>query len=126
MARSRSEACLPPAEVAKVPERLAGRRLQDVAGTRTLERDRRDALGDLLDLDLEAPGVQAQPAEGGVGGREPPGRLVEPRQRPVVEPPAVLVAPGGIDDLPDRDSRHVPRDHAIEEPCRVPPPDQVL
>src|SRR6185436_7138879 len=116
----------PAAEVAQLSERLLGGLLEGAPGQRTLERDRRDLLGDVIDGDVEVAGVEGQPAELGVGGGPEVLGLGESMDRAVVDDLAVLVAPGRVPDLPHGELRGVAGDHPVDERGRVRAGDAVL
>ena len=101
-------------------------RFAAAARGRPLEGERRDLLGDVLDLDLHPDRVLAEPAQRRVRGRPAVDVLLEARDGPVVDGLAVLVAPGRVDDLPDGDLPEVARDDPVDEPRRVAPGEPVL
>src|SRR3970282_1280301 len=76
-----------------------GAALEDLGARRSLEGERRESVGDVLDLDLEAVGVLPDPAQVGLG-RGPTVELgAEARDGAVVDHLAVPVAPGGVGHL---------------------------
>ena len=103
-----------------------GDRLQQPRRRWPLHGQRRDLLGDVLDLRVQAGGVLAEPAQARVRGGPPPHLIVQPRDCAVVDDLATLVAPGRVDYLPDRDLRGVARDDAIHQARGVGPADDVL
>jgi hypothetical protein len=85
----------------------------------SLQRQRGDSLGRLLDRDVQAGGVLAEPAELGIGGRPAVAIVRQAMDRPVVDHLAGLVAPGRVVDLPDGEPGGVARDDAIHQPGGV-------
>ena len=92
----------------------------------TLNRERGNALGHILDLDVQAGRVLANPSEVGLRGGPAEAVLVEPRYGPVVEHPAMFVAPRRVDHLTRFDSVGISRDDSIDERGRVSAGDQVF
>ena len=72
-------------------------------------------LGNVLDLDVEADGVLAKPAQIRIGCRPAIAVLLQPGDGAVVDDLAVFIAPAAVDHLVDRDFVDVARDHAIHE-----------
>ena len=83
-------------------------------------------VGDVLDLHVETGGMLRDPAEIRLGRRPAEAVVLEPGHGAVVEHQAVLVAPRRVDHLSRLELRRVARDHAIDEPHRVGPGEQVL
>ena len=105
----------PSAEVAQVGEGLAGRHLEHRSRARPLERESGQRLRDVLDVDVEAGRVLAEPAVLRVGGGPAELALGDPVDRAVVDDLAVLVAPRRVVDLADGHPRGVARDHPVDE-----------
>ena len=91
-----------------------------------MERERRDLLGNVLDLHLHAERVLPEPAQAGVGGGPAVGVLVEAGDRAVVDHLAALVTPAAVDNLIDGNLAHVAGDHPVHELGGVAARDQVL
>jgi hypothetical protein len=102
-----------PAVVGEVRPIRFGGGLQDGARQGTLQGKGGDALTVLVDGDVQATGVHAQPAELRVGGGPAEGVIVQPCHRAVVHDLAVLVAPGRVDDLARPDPGGVAGDDTI-------------
>ena len=93
---------------------------------RPLQRQRGDALGNVLDADVQARCVLGEPAQVRIG-RGPAEHLIgHARHRPVVDHLAVFIAPRRVEDLADAHARGVARDDAIDEAHRVGTRDAVL
>ncbi len=114
------------AEVLEAIDVGAGRRAQQLRRGRPLERERRRLLRDVLDGHVEAGRVLPEPAQARIRRRPAERLLRQPRDRPVVNHLAVLVAPRRVEDLPDRHLRHVAGDDPIDEPRGVAPVDPVF
>ena len=97
-----------------------------LAGGRPLQRERRDFLGNVFDLDIHAQGVLAEPAQAGVGGGPAVGVFVEARDGAVVDHLALLVAPAAVDHLAHADLVDVAGDDAVHQLGGVFAGDQVL
>ena len=93
---------------------------------RALARHGGDRLRDVLDLDVEAAGIEAEPAVLRVGGRPEDLVLGDPVHGTVVDDLAVLVAPGRVVDLPDLEPGRVAGQDAVGEADRVGAGDPVL
>ena len=102
------------------------RRPQHARRRGTLKRQRRNTFRDILDLDVQPDGVLPKPSQAGIGGGPSIRLLVQPRDRPVIDDLALLVAPGRVPDLPDAHASGVTRDDAVDEPRRVSAGDAVL
>ena len=114
------------AEVLQAADVGVGHGVEQPARGRPLQRQRGHLLGDVFDRDVEADRVLREPAQARIG-RGPAERVLrQPRHRAVVDHLAVLVAPGRVVDLPDRELGRVARDHAIDQPDRVAAADAVL
>src|SRR3954454_22808706 len=116
----------PVAEVAHVGPVLPGGGLEHVAAELALQRETRERLGDVFDLDIEAGRVQQEPSVGRVGGRDPILRVGDACDRPVVEHLAGLVAPRRVVDLVHLELRDVARHDAVEQPRGVGSADHIL
>ena len=93
---------------------------------RSLQRERRDILRDVLDLHSQAGRVLPEPPQARIGRRPPVRLLPEPRHGAIVDHLAVLVAPRRVIDLAHRHLLHVARDHSVDETRRVGSGDEVL
>ena len=80
----------------------------------------------VLDLHVQARGVEVQPAEIGIGGRKAERLLAQARDRAVVDDLAGRVAPRRVQHLTDLRLPDVAGDDAIEQPFGVGAGDQVL
>ena len=115
-----------PAEVPHVLPVLAARLLQDLPREPALEREPGGLIADVLDLGVEARRVHPEPPFGWVGGGDPVGVLGQPGDRAVVDHLAVLVAPRRVEDLVDLEPGDVSGHHAVEQPSRIRPTNDVL
>jgi hypothetical protein len=114
---------------AEVPERvhrIARGGVQYGARQRTLQRERAERLGDLLDRHLHAEGIAVQPAQAGLRRRQAVVLLAEPADRAVVDHLAVPVAPARIEHLARPRPRHIAGDDAVQQPRRIGAGDPVL
>src|SRR5262249_13530809 len=109
------------AEVLQVREVRVGDAREQPPRGRSLERERGRLFGDVLDVDLHAERVLAEPPKVRVGRGPAVGVLLEPRHRAVVDDLAALVAPRRVDDLTDLDLSRVARDDAVDEARGVGP-----
>ena len=100
---------------------LAGRRLEHLPAELALERERAERLADVLDLDVQARGVQQEPAVAGIGRGHAVLVVGEPRHGAVVQDLAVLVAPGRVQHLIDLQGGDVAGHDPVEEPAGVGP-----
>ena len=118
----------PPGEAVVLEALQIGRRqlLEDRSRARPLQGQGRRRRGHVLDLHVEARGVEVQPAEVRVGGGEAERLLAEARDGAVVDHLAGRVAPGGIEHLAHLGPGDVARDDAVKEPLGIRAHDQVL
>src|SRR5439155_20496827 len=72
------------------------------------------------------PGVQLQTPDAGIRAPETLRAFAEPADRAVVDLLALHVAPRRVDPPSDHELGDVARDHAVEQPPRVAPGDQIL
>ena len=93
---------------------------------RTLQRERRNLLRNILDLHVHVQAVLPEPAQARIGGSPAIDVLFQARDRAVVDDLALFIAPAAIDHLPDFDLVDVARDHAVHQARRVLAGDQVL
>ncbi len=103
-----------------------GHLAQQRSRRRTLHRERRDGLRHVFDRHVESDGILHEPSQARIGGGPAIALLPQPRHRPVIDDFALLVAPGRVDDLADRQLRRIARDQPIDEPRRVAAGDDVF
>ena len=116
----------PAPEVAEIRERFAGRRLEDRTAERSLEREGGDLGRLILDRHVEPGRVEGQPAVLRVRGGPAEHVLVQAMHGPVIDDLAELVAPRGVEDLPDGELRGVTGDDPVDEAHGVRPGHAVL
>ena len=114
------------AEVLERVERLRAAAVEDRARLRALQAQRRDLVGDLGDLDVQAHRVHRQPAQRRLGRGHAEALLGQARDGAVVEHLALVVAPAGVVDLPHRHLEHVAGRDPVQQARGVGPLDQVL
>ena len=98
---------------------IFGNRFQKPRRGWPLQRQRGHALRDVFDPHLEPDGVLGEPAQARVGRGPAINVFIEPRHRAVVDHFAVLVAPGRVNHLADRNLAQVARDDAIDQTRRI-------
>ncbi len=104
----------------------AGEPLEELARSRTLQRERAELVGHVGDRDVEAGGARVEPARVALGRREPEMRVADARDRAVVDDLAARVAPRRVGHVAYRHLREIARDEPIEERVRVGPADVVF
>ena len=103
-----------------------GDALQQFSRGWSLQRQRRDLLGDVFNLHVESDGVLPEPAQVGIGRGPAITILFQPGDGAVVNDLAVFIAPAAVDHLIDRDLVDVARDDAIDEARGIAAGDHVL
>ena len=102
------------------------RRLQYRTGRGSLNRESRDLIGDLGDLDVEAYARVQKPVDLPLGGAQAKLALAQPEQGAVVDQMAGIVAPHAVLDPVDLELRDIPGHQPVEVGRGIRPRDPVL
>ena len=101
-------------------------RLQQLARSRPLQRQRGDFLRNVLDLHVHVEAVLTKPAQAGIGSGPAIHVLLQPGDSPVVDDFSLLVAPAAVNHLTHRNLVDIAGDYAVHQFRRIFPRDQVL
>ena len=114
------------AEIFQIRDIGFGDGLQQLGRRGSLQSERGDFLGNILDLNIHVQAVLAEPAQAGIGGGPAIDVFFETRNGAVVDDLALFIAPAAINDLAHFDFVDIARDNAVHEACRVLAGDQIL
>ena len=107
------------AKVSEIRDVTFRHSLQQLAGSWALQRQRRDLLGNVLNLNIHVQAVLPEPTQAGIGGGPAIDVFLEARDRAVVDDLTLLVTPAAVNHLPDLDLVDVARDYTVHQPRRI-------
>ena len=96
-----------------------GHGLQQMPRRRSLQRQGRNALGHVVDGDLETDGILREPAQARIGRGPPVAVLTRPRHGSIIDHLSAFITPRRVVHLPDGQLAGVAGDDAVHQLRRV-------